>query len=66
MEIIPCGTLVNTIIGNVEGQITASCIRFDSIEYELSYIYCGEFKTIWVREEQLNKIEIVKQKIGFK
>lgn len=66
MDVIHCGTIVNTIIGNIEGQITASCIRFDTVEYEVTYIYCGEIKIIWVREEQLKKIEFVKQKIGFK
>lgn len=65
IKIIPCGTLIKTVYGNIEGMITCCDIRFNKIQYEISYFLNGEEQTIWMHEEQFetNKEKI---KIGFK
>lgn len=65
IEIIPCGTLVKTIYGNIEGMIICCNIGFDSIKYEISYFLNGKEESVWMNEEQF-ETDIKKIKIGFK
>jgi hypothetical protein len=40
-ELFPCGTNVTMILAKIPGIITAQCIRFGYIEYEVSYFSDG-------------------------
>lgn len=61
----PCGTIVITVIGSIKGMITAFIIRFDKVQYEISYFHDGEEKTVWMHEKQFST-EGTKKAIGFK
>lgn len=37
MEIFECGSTVKTKSGNIEAIITGITIRFDAVQYEVSY-----------------------------
>jgi hypothetical protein len=65
IEIIPCGTPAETVVGNIHGQITGITIRFGDVQYELTYVINGEFKNAWLREPELIVTE-KKNKIGFR
>jgi hypothetical protein len=67
MEIFQCGIMVSTKLGKIEAIITAVLIRFGRIQYELSYIYNGEYKTMWMDECEFDiKSDLEKAQIGFK
>jgi len=67
MKVIPCNTKVTTIIGNVEGLITAVSIRFNTVKYEITYADGLEHKTFWLHKEEFKVSKTVKeQTIGFK
>ena len=67
IEVYPCGIMVTMIYGNITGMITAFCIRFDRVQYEISYFNLGEQQTIWVDEKQFNTCNSHnKINIGFK
>ena len=52
LKILSCGTPVRTKLGLIDGIITATCIRFNSIAYEISYFYDGEGRTLWMNEAE--------------
>jgi hypothetical protein len=62
---IPCGTIVKTVIGNIVGMITGVCIRFDDVQYELSYFSGDEEKSIWMRPQQFVVNHFSANTIGF-
>ena len=41
-KLYPSGTHIRTTLGQIEGMITATCIRFSSVSYEITYFYDGE------------------------
>lgn len=59
-----CGKKVKTVIGAIEGIVTAQCTRFDKTTYEISYFYNGEYKTAWMNENEF--CESGNNTIGFK
>ena len=61
----PCGISVKSKIGYVEGIITAVSIRFDNIQYEVSYFTDNEYKSAWLNESEFTT-ENQKHSIGFK
>lgn len=65
MEILPCGTPVKTKLGLIEGLITAACIRFEAVTYEISYFVDGQEKTIWMNEAEFTA-NVKHNTIGFK
>lgn len=64
---VSCGTTVETKIGKHVAIITAACIRFDKVQYELSYFYNGDYKTVWLHraEFDLRETDQIKSAIGF-
>lgn len=64
MEIYQCGTKVKALQSNIEGVITGINIRFENIQYELSYWKDGTHNAVWVYEIEITS-EKEKQKIGF-
>ncbi|MFA5433678.1 MAG: hypothetical protein WC319_12515 [Candidatus Paceibacterota bacterium] len=42
IKLYPSGTHIRTTIGQIEGMITATCVRFSSVSYEITYFYDGE------------------------
>lgn len=66
MEVIKCGTKVLTKIGHIEGMVTAVSIRFESVQYEVSYFHDGDIKTAWVREGEFDVEDGKKIPIGFR
>lgn len=50
-----CGTLVVTVLGEIEGMITAECHRFDKVTYEISYFDGRDPKDIWMHEKQFKE-----------
>jgi hypothetical protein len=65
IEVFPCGEIVRTIIGDIEGMITAVCIRFEEVRYEISYFVNQEQCTVWMNEKEF-RTNITKIPIGFK
>lgn len=67
LKVIPCGTIVKTKYGNIEGMITCISIKFDKVLYEVSYFLNGDQKTVWMNEPEFEP-SIVQDKstIGFK
>ena len=63
--LIPCETIVKSKYGNIEGMITCQNIRFDKVQYEISYFNDGEQKTVWMNEGEF-ETDVKKQSIGFK
>jgi hypothetical protein len=66
MEVIKCGSMIRTKLGELSAIITAISIRFDRITYEVSYFYNGEYKCVWLSEDEFSIDVDDKQKIGFK
>lgn len=65
IKIIKCGTMVTTVIGKIQGQITGVNIRFDRIQYEISYYNNGEIQTQWMNENEFNCNQSTKQTLGY-
>ncbi len=65
INVFQCGTKVDTKIGKIQGMITCSSIRFDKVQYEITFNNDGKFETVWMNEEEFETIAI-KQTIGFK
>jgi hypothetical protein len=59
-----CGTLIQTKISNIDAIVTCVSIRFDKITYEVSYFYDGDYKVIWLNEDEFTA-KTEKQIIGF-
>lgn len=67
MHIFECGTKIVTKIGSVQAIITAACIRFEKVQYEISYFVDGERKEVWVDEREFTVDSgTFKKQIGFK
>lgn len=66
VDVIPCGTIVKTTIGGIVGMITGVCIRFDDIQYEISYFAADEEKCIWMRPQQFVTDQLRPSIVGFK
>lgn len=66
ISIYRCGETVKTKNGGVEGMITCSSIRFDRVQYEISYFLLGDQKTIWMHEEEFTIASKKTVSIGFK
>ena len=49
-QTLRCGLKVK--INSFDAIITAVCIRFENITYELSYFYNGEAKSTWHTEHE--------------
>lgn len=49
LQVIPCGTRVKTVIGDMPALVTGICIRENNISYELSWFYGGDAKHAWVQ-----------------
>jgi hypothetical protein len=52
MDIIAGGTEAKTKLGEKDCVVTAACIRFDKVTYELTYYHNGKFETIWMNENE--------------
>lgn len=66
MQIIKCGSKVRTKIGTIDAIITAAVIRFDRVQYELSYFSNGEYKNIWMDIMEFDHGDADVVEIGFK
>lgn len=67
MEVFKCGTEVVTKSGKIEAIITAACIRFEKVQYELSYFLNGERKEVWLDEREFTTDSIGnKIPVGFR
>jgi hypothetical protein len=67
IRIYPCGTDVQIKNAAVNGTITATSIRFNSISYEISYFIGSEQKVLWMNEKEFSvEPNTNKIKIGFK
>jgi hypothetical protein len=65
IQIYPCGTEVNTVIGNIRGMITACSIRFDSVQYEITHLVGDKIECVWLREPEFTT-EAKKVALGYK
>ena len=54
IKLYPSGTHIRTTLGHIEGMITAACIRFSSISYEIAYFYDGEQRIVWMNEAEFS------------
>lgn len=61
-----CGTEVIIKGAEIKAIITAVCIRFGSINYEVTYYSKGVQEVVWVREQEFTAREYETTKIGFK
>lgn len=66
MTIHDCGSEVRTKLGNNNGVITAVCIRFQGVQYEITYFFQGEYKVVWMNESEFLVDCGNKSGIGFK
>ena len=65
ISLFPCGIKVRMILSGIEGMITCSSIRFDKVQYEVSYFIEGKHETVWMNENEF-ETNNQKVKIGFK
>ena len=63
--LFPCGAMVKSKYGSIEGMITAQSIRFDKVQYEISYFNSGDQKTVWMNENEF-ETNVEKRAVGFK
>jgi hypothetical protein len=61
-----CGDRASTIIGAIEGIITAMTIRGSNITYEFSTVVSGEPRSFWVSEHEITPKVIETKPAGFK
>ena len=66
IKIYQGGTIVKMKLHSIEAMITAASIRFNAVQYELSYYYNGDIKTVWCNENEFIVTNDEKQKVGFK
>lgn len=64
--VLKCGLVVKPKMNNVEGIITAISIRFGRCTYEVSYFYNGDYKVVFLSEEELEIPNAEKEKVGFR
>lgn len=65
IEIHPCGTKVFLKTGGAEGYISEVSIKFDNVQYFISYWNNG-VQTCWVNEKEFSTTNQYKTEIGFK
>ena len=65
MNVLQCGTEVQTKIDKLNAIITGVCIRHDSIDYNVSYFHNGEHKDVWLYEDELIIKDHKSLNIGF-
>jgi hypothetical protein len=67
MTLYPCGTKVTTVMGGISGMITAVQIRFEMVNYEITYYDQANsvHLQIWQHEQEFTT-EAEKRQIGFK
>lgn len=64
-SLVPCGTLVEVSYSpEIKGMITAQFVRFDMVQYEISYFVGGDKVVIYLNENEF-KIQSHPQEIGF-
>lgn len=63
--LFPCGTMVKIKISGIKGMITCSSIRFDKIQYEVTYFLDSDHKVSWMNENEFETSD-KKQSIGYK
>jgi hypothetical protein len=63
--IYKCGTNVLTVVGNKSGIISEVSIKYNIIQYNISYYEGNEFKSVWLPEQELI-VNGEKQRIGYK
>lgn len=66
MKVYKCGSKAITVVGEIEGIITGINIRFERIQYELSYFQKGEHKSTWLEECEITCKVKERNIIGFK
>ena len=67
IELIKCGSLVQTKTGNIKATVTGITIRLDAIAYEISYFNsASERKEVWLNECEFDVIDGNKIGIGFR
>lgn len=64
IKVYPSGACIKAKIGNVEGMITAVCMRFAFVNYEITYFVNGEYKTVWMNENEFTT-DAKRKSIGF-
>lgn len=68
MEVIKCGTIVLPKLNNKkEAMITACVIRFDNIQYELTWFDNNKYETQWVNENEfrVKNPKVITIKVGY-
>jgi len=65
ISVYPCGTKVNLVMGNIQAMITGVSIRFDKVNYEVSYFNGLEQKCIWVYEQEFTT-DVKTKNVGYK
>ena len=67
VEVYTCGSKATTVLGAIEGIITAVLIRFGKIQYEFVYFKDAKRYSEWMEECELKFEESGDQtKIGYK
>lgn len=64
VRLYPCGSMVTTWVGEVNGMITAQTIRFGSVQYEITY-FTDQQRTMWMSEKEFHCKED-KEVFGFR
>lgn len=66
-KVFECGTKAITITGKIEGIITGISIRFDKVSYEFSYFYNGDYKSVFLNENEFSVVvDTKKAGIGYR
>ena len=65
ISVYPSGTIVKMKLADLDGMITCSAIRFDKVQYEVTYFNKGAYETVWMNENEF-ETNTHKNRIGFK
>lgn len=65
LKVYPCGTMITTKLGAVQGMITCQSIRFRRVSYEITFDSNGKPDVFWASEHEFDT-EAAKEVIGFK
>lgn len=66
MDVIPCGTTIVSKIAGIEGMIIAIKISFAQVDYDITFFIDGNFRNIWMNENEFDIKTTNRQPIGFK
>jgi len=68
MDVYQCGTLVTITLGQIPGVITAAEIRYETVNYEVSYFINGEYRCGFMHPSNfsVNDNQKPAEKVGFK